>query len=53
MVSRADIKSLRAGRREALIAQGALIDAYKVTRGRRIPSGKVYARRPKHRSQEV
>lgn len=47
-MTKADIKHLRAGRRDALIAQGALIDAYRATRSRSIPSGKVYRRKGKY-----
>lgn len=47
-MNKADIKYLRAGRRNALLAAGALTDAYKATRSRTIPSGKVYKRKAKH-----
>lgn len=47
-MNKSDLKALRAGRRKALIAQGALTDAYKSTRSRVIPSGKRYTRKPKH-----
>jgi hypothetical protein len=49
MPSKADIKAIRAGRRATLKADGALIDAYRATRSRTIPSGKVYKRSGKHR----
>jgi len=47
-MNRQDIKALRAGRREALKAEGALIDAYRSTRSRVVPSGKTYRRKAKH-----
>lgn len=43
-----DIKALRAGRRNALKAAGALADSRKVTRTKVIPSGKRYRRKDKH-----
>lgn len=48
MATKSDIKALRAGRREALKADGALMDAYRSTRSRVVPSGKVYRRKPKY-----
>jgi hypothetical protein len=42
-----DIKLIRAGRRARLVAAGAVTDAYKATRSRTIPSGKVYRRKPR------
>lgn len=49
-VNKADIKALRAARRNHLIAEGALVDAYKSTRSRSIPSAKRYKRTSKHRT---
>lgn len=43
-----DLKMLRAARRDRLVAAGALVDAYKFTRSRSIPSGKRYVRKSKH-----
>jgi hypothetical protein len=45
---KSDIKLLRAARRDRLVAAGAVMDAYKSTRSRTIPSGKVYRRKSKH-----
>lgn len=45
---KSDIKLIRANRRAALIAAGSLVDAYKSTTSRTIPSGKVYKRKSKH-----
>lgn len=42
-----DLKLLRAARRDRLVAAGAVMDAYKSTRSRVIPSGKVYKRKPR------
>jgi hypothetical protein len=47
-VNKSDMKMLRAARRDALIAAGALTDAYRATTSRTIPSKKRYTRRPKH-----
>jgi hypothetical protein len=44
-----DMKLIRANRRAALIAAGSLIDAYRSTTSRTIPSGRVYKRRTKHK----
>lgn len=48
-MNRSDIKLIRANRRAALIAAGSLIDAYRATTSRTIPSGKRYVRKPKHK----
>jgi hypothetical protein len=47
-MNKSDMKMLRAARRDRLVAAGALVDAYKSTTSRTIPSGKVYRRKPKH-----
>jgi hypothetical protein len=44
----ADLRLLRAARRDALIAAGAVNDARRATRTRVVPSGKTYRRNPKH-----
>lgn len=44
-MNKSDMKLLRAARRDRLVAAGALVDAYKSTRSRTIPSGKVYKRK--------
>lgn len=46
-MNRADIKARRAGRRNALIAEGALIDARRSMATRVKPSAKRYARKPR------
>lgn len=47
-MNRTDRKLLRAVRRDALVAAGALIDSRRATHTRVVPSGKTYKRKPKH-----
>lgn len=53
MATKADIKALRAGRRAALVEAGALMDAYRSTRSRVVPSGKTYRRKSKYGKVDV
>lgn len=47
-MNKSDMKLLRAARRDRLVTAGALVDAYKATTSRTIPSGKVYRRKSKN-----